>query len=621
MHIVGTAGHVDHGKSALIAALTGTHPDRLEEERVRGMTLDLGFAHLRFDDGIEAGVVDVPGHERFLHNMLAGAAGMELLLLTVDAVEGVMPQTLEHLQILQFLNVRRVLVAATKVDLVDARDRDEAFDRIQQHLQGTIAASAPIYGVSALTGEGLDALKQALHDELAVMAPRNSNAPVYMPIDRAFVLPGLGTVVTGTLMQGSITAGETLALEPGAHAAHVRSIGVFESKRERIDAGARVALNLPGVDRAQIARGQAVVGREFSAGRSFAVRFVPLQTAAALLRRRMPVRAYIGSAEILGTLVIEGTIDTTVELRASLHLRDPVIAFPGLRFVLRRPSPMTLLGGGYVEGTEVEQSANGRGSHEEDAVLSVLREKRAEALELPAIAFAANLRERAVRDAVERLVERGDAVRIARPAAYLDAAFADSLLTAMLTQLEEAHRKEPWAMGVTSMALARMLAVPEPLLVRVAEHFVEIGRLVNRGGYYTTIEYRPAFTSQQREFFDQLVPASENFLPVPFAQALSDVKRSHVPGMSKAFDTMLAHGAFIKVGDELYRGRQIAQIRSRVEAHFRDHDGMTAAEFRDLLGTSRKYAVPLLEWLDSHGVTIRDGDYRRLRKRAVTTEA
>lgn len=621
MHIVGTAGHVDHGKSALIEALTGTHPDRLEEERLRGMTLDLGFAHLRFDDGIEAGVVDVPGHERFLHNMLAGAAGMELLLLAVDAVEGVMPQTLEHLQILQFLNVRRVLVAATKVDLVDERDRDEAFDRIQQRLQGTIAARAPIYGVSALTGEGLDALKQALHDELAALAPRNSNAPVYMPIDRAFVLPGLGTVVTGTLMQGSITAGETLVLEPGAQAAHVRSIGVFESKRERIDAGARVALNLPGIDRARIARGQAVVGPEFAAGRSFAVRFVPLQTAAALLRRRTPVRAYIGSAEILGTLVIEGTIDTSVELRATLHLRGPVIAFPGLRFVLRRPSPMTLLGGGYVEGTEVEQSTNGRGSHEEDAVLSVLREKRAEALELPAIAFAANLRERAVRDSVERLVERGDAVRIARPTAYLDAAFAGSLLTAMLTQLEEAHRKEPWAMGVTSMALARTLAVPEPLLVRVAEHFVEIGRLVNRGGYYATIEYRPAFTAQQREFFDALVPASENFLPVPFAQALSAVKRSHVPGQSKAFDTMLAHGALIKVGDDLYRGRQIAQIRSRVEAHFRDHDRMTAAEFRDLLGTSRKYAVPLLEWLDSHGVTIRDGDYRRLRKRAVTTGA
>src|SRR5690348_10839506 len=191
MHIVGTAGHVDHGKSSLVSALTGTNPDRWLEEQVRGMTLDLGFAHLRFDDGVEGGIVDVPGHERFLHNMLAGAAGMELLLLVVDAVEGVMPQTLEHLQILQFLNVRKIVVIVSKIDLIAPGSVDDALHRIAERLQGTIAASAPIHPISVVTGENLETLRTLLHDELAAMPPRNHDAPVYLPIDRVFTLPGL----------------------------------------------------------------------------------------------------------------------------------------------------------------------------------------------------------------------------------------------------------------------------------------------------------------------------------------------------------------------------------------------------------------------------------------------
>ncbi len=614
MHIVGTAGHVDHGKSALIAALTGTNPDRLIEERVRGMTLDLGFAHLRFDDGVEGGIVDVPGHERFLHNMLAGAAGMELLLLVVDANEGVMPQTIEHLQILQFLNVRRVLVVASKIDLVDPARRDLACRRIGEQLQGTIAADAPAFAVSAMTGENLALLRAALHDELAVMQPRNLNAPVYLPIDRAFALPGLGTIVTGTLMQGAIEAGTTLMLEPGGTSAHVRSIGVFESTPKRAEAGSRVALNVPGIDRREVQRGQAIVGREFSARRSFNVRFVPLQAARPLLRRRTPVRAYLGAAEILGTLVTDDGVADGHELRAQLHLREPVVAFAGLRFVLRRPSPMTLLGGGYVEGVELHQSSAGRDSDEE-AVLAILRAKGLEAVELGAIASAANLREQVARDAVDRLVEQGEAICVARPPAYVDGGVARTLAREMLAQLDQAHRAEPWAMGVTSIALARALGIGETTLVRIAEHFVEEGRLVNRAGYYAALDHSPSFTPEQQAFFDHLLPTDDTrpFLPIPFAGAAAAVKLSRLPGLSKAFDTMLARGAFVKVGDDLYRGSQIARIRSRVEAHLRAHERMTAAQFRDMLGTSRKYAMPLLEWLDSHAVTIRNGDYRTLR--------
>ncbi len=375
-----------------------------------------------------------------------------------------------------------------------------------------------------------------------------------------------------------------------------------------------MALNLAGIDRHEIRRGQAIVGREFSAQRNFSVRFVPLQSARSLVRRRTAVRAYVGAAEILGTLVTDEVSADRHEMRGQLHLREPVVAFAGVRFVLRRPSPMTLLGGGYVEGVDADHSSKGQDS-DEAAVLAVLRAKGLEAAELGAISTAANLREPVARNAVERLVEQAEAICVNRPPAYVDGGVARSLCRRMLAQLDEAHRREPWAMGVTSIALARALGVQETALVRIAEHFVEEGRLVNRGGYYAALDHRPSFTSEQHAFFDRLLPIDDvqPFLPMSFAGAAAAVKLSPVLGLTKAFDTMLARGTFVKVGDDLYRGSQIAQVRARVEAHLREHERMTAAQFRDILGTSRKYAMPLLEWLDAHAVTIRNGDYRTLR--------
>lgn len=613
MHVIGTAGHVDHGKSALVLALTGTNPDRLAQEQARGMTLDLGFAHLRFDDGLEAGIVDVPGHERFLRNMLAGAAGMELLLLVVDVNEGVKPQTLEHLAIAQFLNVRRTLVVASKIDLADAAKLDRELAGIRRQLQGTIAAGAALYPVSVRTGEGLDSLRTALHTELAALPARNANAPVYLPIDRVFTLAGRGTIVTGTLMQGRIVAGETYVLQPRGTTAHIRSIGVFGSTRSEVEAGSRVALNLAGLGRDEIARGETIVGRELTACKRFAVRFVPLQSARHLLLRRTPVRAYVGSAELLGTLVIDDSAPLH-ELRGELRLRAPVVAFSGLRFILRRQTPMTLLGGGYVEGLDAATISNGRDSAEE-LVLGLLREKGIDGAEPSAIALGANLREEAARAAAERLVERQEAIRLGRPVAYVDAQAAQRLFAAVLAQLDNAHRQEPWAMGMTSIALARAVGVGEPLLVRVLQHFIAEAAVINRGGYYARREHLASLTAEQRAFFEALVPIDESqpLRPIQFAGAAAALKLSKLVGLAKAFETLLAQGTLVKVGDDLYRGTQIEEIRSRVEGHFLRQERMTAAQFRDMIGTSRKYAVPLLEWLDSHGVTIRDGDYRKLR--------
>jgi selenocysteine-specific elongation factor len=617
MHIIGTAGHVDHGKSTLVAALTGTNPDRWLEEQLRGMTLDLGFAALRFPDGIEAGIIDVPGHERFLHNMLAGAAGMDLLLLVVDAVEGVRTQTIEHLEILRFLNVRRVLVAVTKIDLVEATQAGAACQRIHEQLQGTIAAGAPCFAVSTVTGENLQVLAQALHEEIAALAARDPDAPAYLPVDRVFALPGRGTIVTGTLMQGRIAVGDTLALEPGARRARVRSLHVFNQARDVAFGGTRVALNLPGADRAQIARGHVVSDPRFSAQSQFMVQFSALPSALELLRRRTPVRAHIGSAEILATLVFEHRVPKSVDpVTATLFLREPVLAFPGVRFVVRRVSPKTLLGGGEIATAEVHAAAGTRDAGVQ-AVLSVLEQRALEPSDMATVAFQANLREEAAARALELLLERGDAVRLARPVGYLAASHARALLDRAITELERIEEREPWVMGATSLALARELQLDEPLLARVLVMYADDGRVAHRAGYFSTLAHQPKLSAEQRGFFESNVQsdAAQPFLPTDFETLAENIRRSHVPGLARAFDTLLARGVFVKVGDALYRGTQIAQIHAKIDSFVTQHGRMTMAEFRDLLATSRKYAVPLLEWFDGRGITVRSGDYRMLRKR------
>jgi selenocysteine-specific elongation factor len=608
MHIVGTAGHVDHGKSSLVQALTGTNPDRWLEEQERGMTLDLGFAHLRFDDGTEAGIVDVPGHERFLHNMLAGAAGMEVLLLVIAADDGVMPQTLEHLQILRYLNVQRIIVALTKIDLISPEEQGAACRRVHRQLGNTIARDAFIFAVSTVSGVNLGLLKEFLRQQLASLGPRNPDAPVYMPIDRVFTLAGRGTIVTGTLMQGGLAVGDTVALAPLGTTTRVRSLQVFGEARDVATGGTRVALNLPGVDRESLRRGAVVADPSFAARSEFTVRFEALPEAEELLRRRTQVRAYIGSAEVLGTLTFGDCV--------TLSLREPILAFPGVRFVVRRLSPKTLLGGGEILALEREAGA-ARSAPAQGAIASLLAQAGLEPQELGKIAFAANVREDAANAALHILVEQGEAVALARPVAFLDATEFAQFAARALGEINAALEREPWAMGVTSLLLARALGIAEPLLVRLMAALVEEGRVAQRHGYYATTEHQPKLTPDQRAFFEKHVPfdVATPFVPAPFQDVAAQVKASSVIGITKAFDSLLARGVLVKVGDVLYRGTQIEQAHQRINAFVTRHGKMTMAEFRDLLGTSRKFAVPLLEWFDGRGITVRSGDYRMLRRR------
>jgi selenocysteine-specific elongation factor len=614
MRVVGTAGHVDHGKSALVRALTGTEPDRWEEERRRGMTLDLGFAHLRYDDGVEAGIVDVPGHERFVHNMLAGATGMDVLLLIVAANEGPRAQTLEHLAILSLLAVPATIVVLTKADLVDANELAAVREDVRRAVDGTVAADAPIVQVSALTGAGLDDLRAHIHAALDALPPRAEHAPVYLPVDRAFTLTGHGTIVTGTLMQGSIAVDDVLVVRPGDIEARVRSLEVFGEGRQRVDAGSRVAANLGGVSVQAIERGRALVAPEIRAQTSYAVRFHPLPDAPGILRRRMPVRVHLGAGESFGTLVFAERPLDAQPLDATLHLREAAAAVPGQRFVVRRMSPKTVLGGGTI-GIPASADVAPSVSADVVAVRDAVASRGLAATGADAIAAAANV---TLERAEELLADEAADDRVwmlARPVAYVAAAPVEGLMERILASLTRREMETPWMLGATSLALARELDIAEAFLLRVLTAAAERQRLTARSGYYANIGFEPKLSAEQAEFFKQFVPVdpAQPLVPAPFAPLVAEIRRSRIPGISGALDTLIAGGRLIRVGEHIYRGEQLAEIRTQLIRTLRAEQRITAARFRDVVGTSRKYIVPLLEFFDATGVTIRDGDQRALR--------
>jgi len=526
-----------------------------------------------------------------------------------------MAQTFEHLAILRYFDVRRTIVVASKADLLDGDARAVALARLRDALAGTIAEGAPTVAVSTRTGEGVEELRSLIASELRTLPERDPSAPAYLSIDRAFVLNGVGTVVTGTLMQGTLRAGQSVRLVPAGTPARVRSLQIFGADRDEARGGARVALNVAGIERDAIARGDVVTDAALEARASFETRFTPAPGSLGAFKRRTPVRAYVGAAEILGTLVFDAPPVSGDPVAARLHLRAATLAFPGTRFVVRGLSPKLLLGGGVMVAHASLPDARDDDDARVVAVRSTLHASGLEPQTIAEIAFASNLREDAAGEALRALLASGDALGVARPEAYVDGEAARGLLARVEAALVARQLAEPWAMGATSLALSREFRHDEATLVRLLAAYCEDGRLVSRGGYYATTSFVARLTDGQIAFFEGLVVGDPGhpFAPGVWSEALDAVRHSPVEGASRAFDTLLARGVFVRVGESLYRGAQIAQIRARVEASLALEPRMTMAAFRDLIGTSRKYAVPLLEWFDARGITIRVGDDRMLR--------
>ena len=632
--ILGTAGHIDHGKSALIKALTGQDTDRLKEEKERGISIDLGFAHLDLDDGTRVGIVDVPGHERFIRNMLAGAHGIDLALLVVAADDGVMPQTEEHTDILHLLGVHSGLVAITKIDLVDAARVAEVREEIEILLAGTTLEGAPIFPVSSVTGEGLPALRAAIAKRLRAYARSERPGFFRLPIDRAFVLHGHGVVITGTAVSGTVREGDTVRILPGGETARVRSLHVHNEPVSEGRAGQRVALNLGGIARTEVVRGHVACSPALDRATDRLDAWVELRKSA---RRAVPshgaVRLFAGTADATGKLVL---LDARSELApgesafAQLVLREPVAVLRGDRFVLRDAASQRTIGGG-----EVVHAFAPRHRRNETGVLAALGAlKRAEsdaavveavlALE-PAFALPPELLLQAAHLTPERLqaVLRGDKKLVVLPSLEAPEATTTAekwqrLRGATIEVVTAFHRSTPLAPGI-EMESVRTQVAPDlsPKIFRAAlDRLIADGVLAREDSVLRLPSHRVALAGADRTLAARAeqVLAEGGLTPPDLKQMESalGVARTRLVDLLQQLER---EGRVQRIAPDLYYAAPaLEQARTLLREHVAGHGEITAATFRDLINASRKFSIALLDYFDRTGFTLRVGDARKLRR-------
>ncbi len=626
MRVIGTAGHVDHGKSTLIAALTGTHPDRLKEEQEREMTIDLGFGWLTLPNGEEIGIVDVPGHRDFIENMLAGVGGIDAALLIIAADEGVMPQTREHLAILDLLQIQNGLVVITKTDLVDDSDWLTLVEGdIRAVLAGTVMENTPFVRVSAKTGSGLDDLLRSLIGILQNSPARLDLGRPRLPIDRVFSIPGFGTIVTGTLTDGHLTVGDEVEILPSGRKSRVRGLQTHKQKEESAVPGSRTAVNIAGVAVDEIARGEVVVTPgHYQTTRRFDARLRLLTDVSAPLKHATEVKVCLGTAETVARLRILGaeTLEPGSEGWGQLELREPLVTVRGDRFILRRPSPSETLGGGLV----VDPNPKERHKRFDESVLtgleSLSKGSPAEVLFLAAMALGAasaketvakaRLESESAEMALKECIESGMLIplegQIESPISeklLIPAPHWENLKNNVVTALAVYHKTFPLRRGMPREELKSRLKLT-PRLFNVALKRLD---LRDGGNWLALPEHAIRFSAAQQAKMEALL---KKFAATPFAPP--SVKDCQAEVGDDIYAALLELGELVQVSAEVvFRRVDYEKMAAAVRAALEKNGQVTAAEVRDLLGTSRKYALGLLEHLDAIGVTIRDGDFRRLK--------
>ncbi len=641
--VIGTAGHVDHGKTALVRALTGIDTDRLAEEKRRGITIELGFAHLALPDETVAGVVDVPGHERFVRAMAAGAGGIDLVVLVVAADEGVMPQTREHLDICRLLGVPRGLVAVTKSDLLPELGAEWLpllVEELRAATRGTFLEGCRVVPCSARTGEGLPALRQAVAEVAAEVPERPADGPAWLPIDRAFTLKGFGTVVTGTLLSGTLAEGERVALVPplpGGAELRVRGLQVHGKPAERALAGQRTAVNLPGVEAQAVARGQVLCHPgEIPPSRLLDVELTLLPAAPRPLRHRARLLLHVGTAQVEAELCLldRPELAPGATALAQLQLAEPAAALAGERFILRGFAAIEgrgrTLAGGRVLAIAARRRKRGR-----PEALAQLRQLAGDALDgrlaaVLALAGPAGLPEgslaaraaappRAAQAALERLSARGEALLFDRERrAWVSGEAARALSARLVDAAQAFHRAHPLAAGVGREELrGKLPPVTDPrLFQRLLAQAQEKGELVAQGELVRARGHQAAGGGSGGAALKARVAGAlrAGGLTPPAAAELPAAAGASAEDVAAVLKLLAAEGAAVRVGPDLwYDAAALAGLRERLVAWLRQHREISTAEFKELVGATRKFVIPLAEHFDRERVTLRVGEKRVLR--------
>ncbi|MEN3328543.1 MAG: selenocysteine-specific elongation factor [Acidobacteriota bacterium] len=634
--IVGTAGHIDHGKSALVRALTGVDPDRLPEEKRRGITIDLGFADLELDD-LRIGFVDVPGHERFVKNMLAGAHGIDLLALVIAADEGVMPQTREHFDICRLLGVSNGLVVITKTDLVDEEMLVLVEDDARELIAGSFLENAPLVSVSSRTGAGMDELKSQLVDLGKRVPPRSKDYTTRLPIDRAFSMKGFGAVVTGTLISGKITEGDELELLPLKANVRVRGLQVHNKSVHDAQAGQRTAVNLAGIDTAQIERGMVLA----PAGRLRPTQIIDawidvLPGASRAVRSRSRVRFHIGAAEVLGRVRVLGgsSVEAGSGGLVQLRLEAPVVAVHGDRFILRSYSPAQTIAGGVIVDPFATKHRGREMDHALERLRLLMRDERAAKFEgfvraagvrgvRPADIAAATGWTNEVLASVATEAQRNASV-LEVGGLYIARDSFDRLSNALIAELERHHKREPLARGMLRETLREKVfthSAPE-LFNGVLARLEAEGKVVSEKDIVRSSEHSVGLSDKDVELSNRI---EQIYLTAGVeAPSLDDaMTKANVPAAQRAqarklLQLLLDDRKLVRIQAEMFMHSEVVQdLKTKLHTYAAQHEPdrlIDVPAFKDLAGVSRKYAIPLLEYFDREQITRRAGDKRLILK-------
>ncbi|HMB22828.1 MAG TPA: selenocysteine-specific translation elongation factor, partial [Anaerolineales bacterium] len=625
MRVIGTAGHVDHGKSTLIAALTGTHPDRLKEEQQREMTIELGFGWLTLPNGEEIGIVDVPGHRDFIENMLSGIGGIDAALLVIAADEGVMPQTREHLAILDLLQIPAGIIVLTKTDLAPDPDWLALVETdIRTAVNGTILSEAPIVRVSARAKTGLASLLSALESLLQQKPARLDLNRPRLPIDRVFSMSGFGTVVTGTLLDGQLALGDEVEILPSGQKGRVRGLQTHKKKEETALPGSRTAVNISGVDTESVRRGEVVIhSGQYQPTRRLDARLRLLRDVSSSIKHNSEVKFFAGASETIATLRLLGTeeLNPGEEGWVQLELRDPVVTVRGDRYILRRPSPSETLGGGAI----VDHQPKGRHKRFDETILrsleSLIQGTPADVLFEAALALnIASLREVVARSRLEaenaaaawqELLEAGSVLPLEEG---IPSITSDLLVIALphwnalrdktLQIVDTYHKSYPLRRGIPREELKSRLKVSPRAFNAVISNYLSRNLLKDIGSFLAKPDHEIRLDGSQQARVQALM---RKFEQNPYSPP--GIKECEAEVGAEILNALIELNELIIVSsDVVFRRRDYDLMVDRIKTEIQQKDKITLADVRDLFNTSRKYAQALLEHMDTIGITTRDGD-------------
>lgn len=636
--VLGTAGHVDHGKTSLIKALTGTDTDRLKEEKQRGITIELGFAHLDLPCGHRLGIVDVPGHEKFIRNMVAGAAGMDMVAFIIAADEGIMPQTREHFDICRLLGLRNGIIILTKKDMVEPDWLEMVEEEVREFFTGSFLEEAPILPVSSVTGEGIDKVVALLDERVRSLQFQEEFGPFRLAVDRVFSMKGFGTVITGTSLSGRIALGDDIMFYPGGLTAKIRGIQVHGQEVELVEAGHRTAINLQGIEKEQIRRGDvAATPGALIDTTLLDARLHYLATSGRDLKNRSQVRVHVGTREIIGRVLLleEEKLTPGSDAGVQLILQEPVAAWPGDTYVIRSYSPITTIGGGTILNTAPRKRKRSSEQHREhnrqafaimegsddtEKMLLFLEESGRDGITADQLAVRLGIFGNKLKKITQQPISAGRVMVVDSESQRLVAAdIVARLREQIVDYLTRYHQENPLKSGLAKEELRSRLKPPvdAKLLHYTLSSMTRKGELEQSGAEIKLAGHTVTLQVDEQEMQEKIgsLYRTAGLKPPILKEVLASFDMFPAQQIMQVIELLREQGQLIKINESLFFDAQAVSTLSREVTAFIQQEGeIDAPRFKQLTGLTRKFSIPLLEYFDKIKLTIRVGDKRVLRK-------